>query len=77
MAFHDTEASYKALIYFKDGNSRVFYSWDFQHKKSKLRKPELGLHRLKGMIQKFRPKLETAIIYDLISGEEVVKYRGK
>ena len=46
MAFHDREASYKAIVYFKDGNSRTFYSFDFTSKRSKVRKPLLGFARL-------------------------------
>lgn len=75
MAFNDKDASYRALIYFKDGNQRTFYSWDFAYKGSKIRNPDLGKKRLHKMIlEKFRRTHQTALIIDNISGEQIEKY---
>ena len=76
MAFHDKEASYKAVVYFKDNNERTFYSWDFPHKKSKVRKPELGFARLEKMILKWGDKVSTAIIYSMNNNKEQAKYKN-
>lgn len=75
MAFHDKEASFKAVVYFKDGNSRTFHSYDFPHKNSKERKPVLGFDRLEKMILKFGNKVETAIIYSRENNKEHAKYK--
>lgn len=75
MAFHDKEASYKAIVYFKDGNKRTFYSFDFSHKGSKERKPHLGFARLEKMILKFQNKAEAALIYSRQNNAEQARYR--
>lgn len=75
MAYHDNEASYKALVYFTDGNKRTFYSRDFSHERSKNRRPELGFARLEKMIIKWGKKVETAIIYNNSNNQPQAKYK--
>ena len=76
MAFNDREASYKAIVYFKDGNKRTFYSWDFPHKGSKERKPHLGFARLEKMLlNKFKDTYEAALIYSRQNNAEQARYR--
>ncbi len=64
----------KLLLYFKDGNARTFYSLDWRHRYSKERNKELGLQRLRKIIEKHKAKIKTALIYDVQSGSEVVKH---
>lgn len=75
MAYHDNEASYKALVYFTDGNKRTFYSRDFSHERSKTRNPLLGFSRLEKMIAKFGKKAKTAIIYNNSNNQAQAKYK--
>jgi hypothetical protein len=78
----DKDASYFAIVYFRDKENlppeqrgTKFYSRDFSSSHNKIRKPELGLSRLKRMIENtFKSKYNTAIIYDAVSGETVEKY---
>lgn len=78
MSYIDRDASYFAVVYFKnqpDGTGRKFYSRDYPNSRSGTRKPELGLKRLQQMItSKFKGKYNTAIIYDAVSGEQKEKY---
>jgi hypothetical protein len=64
----------KCIVYFTDGNSRSFYSLDWRHRYSASRDKELGLHRLRKLIQKYGSLARTAIIYDKASGMEIEKY---
>ena len=67
----------KCIIYFNDGNSRTFYSYDKSHKNAKPNKA-LGIRRLEKMLfQRFKDKWETAIIYENSStGIEICKYKN-
>ena len=75
MPFKLQQDSYSKLIaYFADGNTRTFYSLDWRHQFSKHRDRELGLTRLKSLIQKWQAKASVAIIYDTSSGNEIARY---
>ncbi len=66
----------KCIVWFYDGNTRTFYSFDKSHQKAKPSKA-LGIRRLIKMInQSFKGKYETAIIYDNHNdGKELAKYK--
>ncbi|WP_299219835.1 hypothetical protein [uncultured Aquimarina sp.] len=72
-----TEALSKCVVYFNDGNSRTFYSFDKKHKKSKPNKA-LGIIRLEKMLlQHFKGTWETAIIYEnKVNGKKLAKFKG-
>ncbi len=68
----------KCIVYFKDGNSRTFYSFDKSHRNSKPNKA-LGIRRFEKMLLqgKLKGTWETAIIYENFpKGKEIAKYRG-
>ncbi len=66
----------KCIVYFKDGNSRTFYSFDKSHRNSKPNKA-LGIRRLEKMLMhRFKGMWETAIIYEnFYKGAELAKYK--
>ncbi len=73
-----TMAMSKCIVYFNDGNSRTFYSFDSKHKNSK---PDqgLGIRRLNKMLYSgaLKGKWKTAIIYDNTpNGKEIAKYKS-
>lgn len=64
----------KCLVYFADGNNRTFYSLDWTQKYSKFRDRQIGLSRLRKLIDSWGYKAKVAIIYDLATGAEVERY---
>ncbi|GAA5036568.1 hypothetical protein GCM10011506_30180 [Marivirga lumbricoides] len=66
----------KCIVWFYDGNSRTFYSRDKSHKSAKPNMA-LGIRRLEKMLlETFKGKWETAIIYvNKNNGEEIAKYK--
>ena len=66
----------KCIVWFYDGNVRTFYSWDKTHKRAKPNQA-LGLRRLEKMLlQRYKGKWETAIIYvNHTNGKELAKYK--
>lgn len=70
------DAMTKCIVWFYDGNSRTFYSRDRSHKKS-IPNMALGIRRLEKMLlETFRGKWETAIIYEnQENGRELAKYK--
>jgi hypothetical protein len=74
MSFDDSLS--KCIIYFKDGNKRTFKSRDKSHNNAKHQNEDLGIRRLQRMIEvTFKGQYDTAIIYSLTSGEELIKYK--
>ncbi|WP_108866882.1 hypothetical protein [Aquimarina aquimarini] len=68
----------KCIVYFHDGNTCTFYSFDKIHKRSKPNKA-LGVRRLDKMLLRGRLKgtWETAIIYENHQkGKEIAKYKN-
>ncbi len=67
----------KCIVWFNDGNSRTFYSYDKSHKLAKPNKA-LGLRRLdKMLMNRFKGQWETAIIYEnLPNGKIISKYKN-
>ncbi len=67
----------KCIVYFKDGNSRTFYSYDKSNRNSKPNKA-LGMRRLEKMLMRhFKDRWETAIIYEnFTKGRELAKYKN-
>lgn len=70
------EAHSKCIVWFYDGNVRTFYSLDKTHAKAKPN-PALGIRRLEKMLlETFKSKWETAIIYEnKPDGNELVRYK--
>ncbi|MEM9388858.1 MAG: hypothetical protein AAGA02_00205 [Bacteroidota bacterium] len=66
----------KCIVWFYDGNSRTFYSRDKSHTNAKPNMA-LGIRRLEKMLmQTFKGKWETAIIYEnQENGQELAKYK--
>ena len=66
----------KCIVWFYDGNSRTFYSRDRSHKKAKSNMA-LDMRRLEKMLlETFKGKWETAIIYEnQDNGQELAKYK--
>lgn len=75
MPYDKTRSLSKAIIYFKDGNVRTFFSNDRNAKTGSVR-GQLGINRLTKMIQKWGDKIETAIIYNNKDGKEIAKFRN-
>ncbi|WP_299189602.1 hypothetical protein [uncultured Aquimarina sp.] len=71
------QALSKCIVYFYDGNSRTFYSFDKKHRKSKPNYA-LGIRRLEKMLlQHFKGTWETAIIYEnKENGRELAKFKN-
>lgn len=64
----------KAIVWFKDGNIRTFYSNDKSYSRG-IVKMQIGVNRLIKMILKWKDKIETAIIYNNINGSEITKFK--
>lgn len=64
-------------ILFKDGNFRRFYSLDWPHRYSKIRDKELGLTRLRNLLNRYGSLVEWAVIMDNDgSGKVLERYEG-
>ncbi|OED35736.1 hypothetical protein AB832_06150 [Flavobacteriaceae bacterium (ex Bugula neritina AB1)] len=72
-----TSALSKCVVYFNDGKSRTFYSFDKKHKNSKPNQ-SLGIRRLQKMLMtSLKGTWETAIIYENIkNGKELAKFKN-
>ena len=70
------EALSKCIVWFYDGNVRTFYSLDKNHRKAK-QNQALGIQRLEKMLlETFKGKWETAIIYEnKENGVELAKFK--
>jgi hypothetical protein len=70
------EALTKCIVWFDDGNSRTFYSYDKTHQRAKPNEA-LGIRRLEKMLMEtFKGRWETAIIYEnKTNGAEVARYK--
>lgn len=64
----------KAIVHFKDKNTRTFYSYDWHHRYSKLRDQKLGLARLHKMITAFGTKAGLTTIYDIATRQRIARY---
>ena len=64
----------KMIVWFKDGNTRTFYSLDWASKYSKIRDQEIGMTRLKRLVAKYGARANTVEIYDLGTGGIIAKY---
>ncbi len=68
----------KLLVYYADGNPRIYYSRDWKSPYSPARDRQRGLNALLGLIGKHAPYSETALIYDMDTGLELFRfYRGE
>jgi hypothetical protein len=65
----------KAIVYFIDGNSRKFFSRD-KSRTQMVPNRSLGVNRLKKMIESRHDNVQTAIIYDNTTGQEVLHYKN-
>ena len=73
-----SNATFKAVVYFKDGNTRTFYSfhtsYDAQEKKV-LINDQTALNKLSRLIErKFAGQYITALVYHKDTGRQVAKY---
>ncbi|MDX5347293.1 MAG: hypothetical protein LPJ89_04265 [Hymenobacteraceae bacterium] len=68
------QALTKAVVYFKDGNSRTFHSRD-KHTSQAIVNKQLGINRLRNYINKNAAAIGTAIIYDKESDMEIYKFK--
>jgi len=76
MGYYDSKSSLcKAVVWFRDGNMRTFYSADRKYSKGA---PDmlLGYNRLVQLIVKYGDKAETAIIYNNMTGTALAKYKA-
>ncbi len=64
----------KAVVRFKDKNTRTFYSYDWKHRFSKTRDAKMGLARLHKMIVIFGASAGLATIYDIATGNKIAQY---
>ena len=68
----------KLVVYFKDRNTRTFYSWDWEHRFSKTRDGTIGIQRFQEMVVKFGTKAGVSIIYDVSNNYKIMAfYEGK
>ncbi len=70
-----TQALSKAIVYFIDGNSRKFFSRD-KSRTQMVPNRTLGVNRLKKMIENWHDNVQTAIIYDNTTDQEVLRYKN-
>ncbi|QHL87439.1 hypothetical protein GU926_08310 [Nibribacter ruber] len=63
----------KAVVYFKDGNSRKFYSRDLA-RNSAIPDMNLGYGRLRKMVEKWGASVAKALIYDNRTEEELDRF---
>jgi len=67
-----TKALSKAVVYFIDGNSRKRYSYDLHRGIPSRTK---GITRLKSMVEGWKDNVQTAIIYDNTTDQEITRYK--
>lgn len=65
----------KCVVYFKDGNTRSFYSLDWVHQYAGTRDRALGLSRLRRLIQRYGSQAYIAMIYDNTSQALIESYK--
>lgn len=70
-----SQALSKALVYFHNGGKRTFYSRD-KTRKSNVPIAEAGIFKLRKMIDGWRDKIATAIIYDNVTKQELYKFKN-
>jgi hypothetical protein len=73
-----SNATFKAVIYFKDGNTRTFYSYHTSYdakEKKVFVNDQTALNKLSKLIEhKFSGKYITALVYHKETGRQVAKY---
>ena len=72
------KAAFKAVVYFKDGNTRTFYSYHTSYnaqEKKIIVNDQIALNKLNRLIQtKYTGKYITALIYHKDTGRQIAKY---
>lgn len=72
------KATFKAVVYFKDGNTRTFYSFHTSYdatEKKVFINDQTALNKLSRLIErKFAGKYITALVYHKDTGRQVAKY---
>lgn len=72
------KAAFKAIVYFKDGNTRTFYSYHTSYNaqdKKVIVNDQIALNKLNRLIQtKYTGKYITALIYHKDTGRQIAKY---
>lgn len=69
-----THSFSKCCMWFEDESIRTFFSYDWKHSLSKTRDVDLGLKRLRNLINRYGTKARAAIIYDMADGREIEHY---
>lgn len=68
----------KLVVWFKDGNTRTFYSLDWKFPFSKHADQIIGIKRLEEKLKNWDAKCGYAILYDNQTGAEIKRYyQGK
>lgn len=68
------DSATKMVIWFKDGNVRLFYSIDWRHKLSKTKDKQLGLNRFRRKIKEYGTKAGVIEIYEKETGQRLYKF---
>jgi len=72
------DSSHKLIAWFNDGNSVTRYSLDWKHKYSKNYDPDLGLAKLRDLVNDYGTNARIACIYEYTygrnDGKEIEKY---
>jgi hypothetical protein len=72
------QAAFKAIVYFKDGNTRTFYSFHTSYnaqEKKIIVNDQIALNKLNRLIErKFTGKYITALVYHKDTGRQIAKY---
>ncbi len=71
---HQRDSLFKCLIYFDNGLSRTFYSYDWKNKNQPIRDPDVGLERLRKFIDRCKANATTAVVYDNITKQRIEQY---
>jgi hypothetical protein len=70
-----SQALSKAVVYFIDGNSRKFFSRD-KTRQQHIPNRNLGIARLKKMIDGWHDNVQTAILFDNTTDQEIARFKN-
>lgn len=72
------DSAYRLFAKFKDGKKVYRYSYDWKHRYSKVKDPQMGLDGLRDLVQDYGSNAEIAVIYENIygttNGAEIERY---
>lgn len=64
----------KLVVWFKDGNVRTFYSYDWKHPRAKSKNKTLGISRLKALVRSYGKNAAVAHLYDISTGNLIQRF---